>query len=161
MRRLFAFLAVFTTGCATVINGRYQPVEVSSSPPGARVIVDCGDVPSDQGVTPVRVTLRRGARDCHLELTMDGHDPARVQFRRDVSRQVWANALPAFGVGLAAGIAYALANLFDGGDGDQANTAFVAGIVVTGAASYLIDRSSGAMYRQQPERVEVTLNATR
>jgi hypothetical protein len=160
MRRFCAAALVFlmSARCATVINGRYQNVEVQSSPSGAKVQVDCGGAPRDGGTTPAIVRLRRGALDCRVHLIRDGYRPAIVEFTRRTSRQVWANAIPAVGTGLAAGIAVALANLFDGDGDDRANAAFAGGIVVIGGAAYLIDRNSGALYKQEPPRVEVTLD---
>ena len=42
-------------GCATIMHGTYQKIEVASSPVGARVWVDSSEV----GITPVSVSVKR------------------------------------------------------------------------------------------------------
>ena len=156
-RLLTLIILLTTTGCASMINGRYQPVEVSSSPSGAAVAVSCGNVPREQGVTPARIVLRRGVRDCSIQLTREGYRVATFAFTRAVSGQVWANVLPALGFGLAAGIAAAFDDLWSG-DGDSGDGAFLGGTGVVGGVTYAIDRSTGAMYKQVPGRAAITLD---
>ncbi|NQV26241.1 MAG: PEGA domain-containing protein [Rhodopirellula sp.] len=54
------FLALFCTlalpGCATVIHGKTQTVEITSAPHGADVLVDG----QPRGTTPLKTELRRG-----------------------------------------------------------------------------------------------------
>jgi len=59
-------LAVNTSGCATIINGRNQEIALSSTPAG--VTVKTGAV---QTTTPGKLTLRR-SEDHDLTFTKDG-----------------------------------------------------------------------------------------
>lgn len=146
--------------CASIAHGRYEKVPVKSTPSGAAVRVDCGDVPSDGGVTPVEVKLRRGAEHCAITLSKAGYADRTIAFTRVVSRVAWANVAPGFVLGMGAGAAVAMGSFLDpNSNDDSANGAAISGIVVGTGIGLLVDRSTGAIYRQVPSTVDVTLNA--
>ncbi len=53
---LFAAAAVIASGCATIVNGSTERVEIASDPPGAMAKVD--GIPI--GTTPTSIDLKRG-----------------------------------------------------------------------------------------------------
>ncbi|MHC4880514.1 MAG: PEGA domain-containing protein [Planctomycetota bacterium] len=62
------FLLSCLTGCATILNGTSQSVEVRSAPHGARVIVDGRDI----GTTPLKADLKRGIPHT-VQVSKDGY----------------------------------------------------------------------------------------
>ena len=56
------------TGCATILSGTSQTVEVRSAPHGARVVVDGRDV----GTTPLKTDLKRGVPHT-VQVSKDGY----------------------------------------------------------------------------------------
>lgn len=56
------------TGCATILSGTSQTVEVRSAPHGARVVVDGRDV----GTTPLKADLKRGVPHT-VQVSKDGY----------------------------------------------------------------------------------------
>jgi hypothetical protein len=155
MRKLLLALLVLplTARCASLVHGRYQQVPVRSTPAGAAVRVDCGDAPADAGVTPVEVSLRRGAERCAITLSKAGYAEQTVTFTRMASRAAWSNVVPGLAIGTVA--AAAVAAPFD--EGSASNNAMAGGIAGGTALGYLVDRRSGAAYRQLPGTVDVTL----
>lgn len=145
------------TGCSTMAHGRYQNVPVTSAPAGAHVDVDCGDVPRDGGTTPATVKLRRGADRCLLTLTKDGFAPESVTMQKRVAGTTWLNAAPSLMVGLGVGAALAAGSILS--NDNSANNGAMAGLAVGAAVPLLVDGSTGAMYKQTPEQVSVTLHA--
>lgn len=95
------------TGCGTIVHGSTQKITVSSSPPGAKVLVD-GE---GSFTTPATVPLKR-KRDHVIVFTMDGYQTEQVTVQSVVSGTVAGNLL--FGgliggaVDLASGGAYRL-----------------------------------------------------
>lgn len=142
-----------------MINGRYQQMPVHSDPAGAHIAVDCGDAPADGGVTPATVRLRRGAHHCAITLTKDGYAPETVTFEKHLSSQTFANIGLGFVTGLALGVAAAPSSILS--EDDSASNAATAGVIGGTAAGILIDRSTGAMYRQAPGSVDVQLKGNR
>jgi hypothetical protein len=110
-------------------------------------------VPVDGGVTPVDVTLQRGAGRCAITLSKALYAEQTVTFTRATSRAAWANVLPGVAIGTVSAAAVAVP--FD--EGSAVNNAMAGGIVGGTALGYLVDRRSGAAYRQLPATVDVTL----
>jgi hypothetical protein len=108
MKTLWIVPLLLLSACATAINTPYQHVPVTSDPPGAFVIVDCGKAPHDGGVTPAAVTLDRAAEHCAITLSKQGYEPKSIAFERQTSRVVAANR----GLGVVTGIFTGLGLLF-------------------------------------------------
>jgi len=81
-----ATVLAITTGCASIINGRYQEVPIASDPPDARIVID-GEV---RGVTPMVTELRRN--EAHIvSLEHDGYRPAAVSLSSHSTGWIWGN----------------------------------------------------------------------
>jgi uncharacterized protein YceK len=85
MRLLFkliaaCFIVISLSGCATIITGSHQKVQVSSEPSGATVRVD----DKDEYVTPARIRLRRNT-DHQLVFTKDGYVQETVKLAHVIS----------------------------------------------------------------------------
>jgi len=72
-------LVTATSGCATTIHGTTQSIPISSSPPGAQVLID--DVPV--GATPMVAKVSR--RQAHVVLIVKDSATDRVLLHRYVS----------------------------------------------------------------------------
>jgi hypothetical protein len=148
------------SGCATMKNGRYQAVDVTSTPSGAAVTVQCG-ASSEGLVTPATVRLSRRAQPCALTFTTAGYQSQTVTLERRVSRAFWFN--------LAWSPVLSLAGLLGTDDcdepgliygctspGEAAVGGFVIGLVPA-AIGMAVDAATGAMYQKVPVRVDVNL----
>jgi len=80
------FSAILMAGCATIINGTSQKLQVSSEPSGAAVNVDGKDV----CVTPARLRLER-RKDHTLTFTKDGYDTQSLKMEHVLSEVVCGN----------------------------------------------------------------------
>ncbi len=78
-----------TAGCATIINGTTQPIAITSSPSGARVIVDDHDT---SYTTPANVELERG-RDHLLTFHLNGYEDETFMIKHSLSGVVAGNIL--------------------------------------------------------------------
>lgn len=153
-----AVALLLLTGCSTMFHGRYQDVAVASDPPGATVLVDCGPGATATGVTPTTVRLYRGAESCSLRLQKEGHQEEALRFTRSIAPNFWWNVPAGLGVGAAFGAAAATADPLCTYDCDtDSNGASLAGLALGTGVTMLVDRSTGAMYRQSPERVMLVL----
>lgn len=121
---LLAVALLLTTGCATMVNGRYQTIAVESYPSSAAVEVDCGDGPRAAAATPTKIKVRRAAAYCQLTFTRTGYEPKTIELTHQRSRATTLNA--AFGIPSAVvlGIAGALIGSTVGG----AETGFGIGV---------------------------------
>jgi len=80
------FIALFAQGCATIMQGSTQQINVSSLPPGATVLVDGGL----RFTTPAVLELSR--KDAHqIEISLDGYHPEVVDLRPVTSNMVAGN----------------------------------------------------------------------
>jgi len=79
-------LAIPLGGCATIAHGTTQAIPITSSPQGARVLVDSEPI----GVTPLLASLSRN--QSHVVLVVhDSFPPARVIVDRNVSPWILAS----------------------------------------------------------------------
>jgi len=83
-----SFLSVYLCGCATIINGTSQKIQVTSEPTCAMVQVDSGDTYT----TPARLRLER-KRDHLLIFTKDGYETQTVKLMHVISEVVIGNTL--------------------------------------------------------------------
>jgi outer membrane lipoprotein SlyB len=95
-KRVLALAAAALCGCASIIHGTQQDIGISSSPTGAKIVVDNGDA----STTPYVAKLSR--KDNHIvKVTMDGYAPAELTLTKSVSGWVWGNIVFGGLVGLA------------------------------------------------------------
>ena len=160
MRRLIAFLTLLSTGCASMVGGRSEQIEVTSSPSGAEVRLLCHGELVDQGITPASLRLRRSAEGCRFHLRRQGYAETTIPLRRRVSSTVWLNLVPGILLGVGAGVAFTL-NTNTLGEEDRTAAAQLGGLVIGTGTGLLIDRATGAWFEHDPEEIDVLLDPER
>lgn len=163
MRRLLAVVtALATLRCGTIVHGSTQILPVNSDPSGAVARLTCADGTAGEATTPGSLLLRRNAEACTLTVSKSGYQTETVALHRGKSSVMIGNigtsaigAVTGIIVGVLAGAAVSNGNLFSGG------SALDAGAIIGGVIGVLtpgwIDARTGAMYRQDPPRVDVKL----
>lgn len=137
--------------CATVADGSYETVRVTSNPPGAAIGVDCGrSERRPNAKTPATVRLQRSADPCRIVVTKAGYEHAVVQLRREFSRRALSNYNAALG-GLEAMDAVCCEDEW------AILGVFTVGSALFGTVGLAVDRASGAMYRHEPQFVHLQL----
>jgi hypothetical protein len=92
---LFTCLTLLNTACATIMNSRTQEVELSTSPPQARVFIDGQELPE---LTPTRTELTR--RRAHfVRVEKEGYESTTALIESRFSLWILGN-LPIPGGGL-------------------------------------------------------------
>ena len=83
-------------GCATVVCGTSQKVQVTTTPPGAKARVGL-----DTLTTPGEFVLSR-KNDHMIEISKPGYETERVHLHREYNHMVWGNILllPFYVVGM-------------------------------------------------------------
>jgi hypothetical protein len=80
-RPFFLILALsifFLQNCATIINGSFQKIPITSNPPGAKIIVD-GKV---KGNTPLNLNLKK-MKNHVFRIEKDGYNPLEIKIQRE------------------------------------------------------------------------------
>lgn len=85
---IFIGISISLTGCATIITGTYQKVDISSDPSGAAVQVDG----KDNYTTPVKVKLDRSS-DHTLFFTREGYNSQTIKLLHVISGAFCGNIL--------------------------------------------------------------------
>lgn len=85
---LVVLLGTMLSGCATIINGTSQKIQVTSDPPGATVQVD----EKSSYTTPVKLRLER-RRDHALIFSKEGYQDQTVKLIHVISEVVAGNTL--------------------------------------------------------------------
>ncbi len=94
------------TGCATIIHGSSQDIDIASSPDDAEVWVDGARL----GKTPTRLTLKRG--DSHLiKVQKEGFKEATIKIDKQVSAWIIGNVL--FGGLIGCGVDFISGGAYD------------------------------------------------
>ena len=89
-------IAIWVTGCATIMHGTSQDVSITSTPSGASVKVDA----MSYGKTPVVVNLSRG--NAHVvKIDLAGYEPFEMAIKKNLSGWVWGNIIFGGLIGLA------------------------------------------------------------
>src|SRR5271157_3838068 len=86
---MVSMLSVATAGCATIINGTTQSIAITSTPNGAKVIVD--DT-STSYTTPANIELSRN-RDHLLTFLLPGYEQETFTLKHSMSGVVAGNIL--------------------------------------------------------------------
>lgn len=102
MKKLFMLLALMLivfaiNGCATIISGSTQNIEVNSTPSGAVVTADPGGL---KVTTPGKLILKREKGPYKVTFTLDGYEPYSVMLTTGSNGWVWGNLLLGGIVGL-------------------------------------------------------------
>lgn len=90
--------AVFTAGCATMINGSNQMIHVNTAPPAARVSVQPGGTSAD---TPADLRLKRSKSGYLLRIEKGGFRTEEIRIGSTTSEWVVANIIIGGLIGLA------------------------------------------------------------
>ncbi len=103
---LLALVIRLATGCATIVHGSSQDVNVSSSPDDAEVWVDGARI----GKTPTRLTLKRG--ESHLiKIQKEGFKDVMLKVDKQVSAWIIGNVI--FGGIIGCGIDFISGGAYD------------------------------------------------
>lgn len=153
MRFTFAAL-LLCTGCASMINGRWETVPVDSFPSGAKVTVACGAAPVNGGITPTRIRVERRATDCRVTLAKDGYEPQEIAFERQLSRATVGNKIAAAPLGLVAAFGMAMLDYYDV---EAIGDALEGGVWLGSAPANQVDKHTGGAYKQVPGELYVIL----
>lgn len=86
---IFAMVALFQTGCATIIKGDQQPLTVNSNVDGASVFLNGQKI----GETPLITKVSRQKEGTTLEVRKDGYKTKRVLLDTKVESVFWVNIL--------------------------------------------------------------------
>jgi hypothetical protein len=144
-------IAFFFPGCATVTRSSRQTVPVTSSPPGARVLVNGVQA----GVTPLDLRLPRAEKIQVIRIESPGYNPLEVRVRRGLSTpHAMANVLLGGIIGYTAAVASYLAN------DETANGGTLLAIWIPASIGglFLIDMVTNAGYTLRPYDLIVTLS---
>jgi hypothetical protein len=150
-RILFLILTgvLLSPGCATLTRSRTQWIPVTSSPPGATVIVNG----QRRGVTPLALRPARKEKGPIIRIECPGYDPIEIRLIRKTS------GAPFFGnlfLGLIPAIApaslYSLAH-----EGKGALSIWVLSAAAFGALLTVADSGGGAINEFKPKGITVTL----
>lgn len=144
--------ALLPAGCATLIHGRMQRIEIVTDPPGATASVE-----SQRISTPGFLRLRRDDPDLEIRIEKKGYEARTVRLTRRVSSLVWAN-LGWAGLGLAVG---ATQRPLFSRSSDSPGNSWVVGGGGTVAFGIGVDFVTGAAYRLEPVTLVVRLGAAR
>lgn len=85
-----------SAGCRTLDS--YESIPVKSEPPGADVVVQCGEI-HQTTVTPGNIFLARSAPDCRVAIRKDGYVEEVVWLRRGSTDSAWVSTLALAAVG--------------------------------------------------------------
>ncbi len=89
-------LSVLVWSCATIMHGTTQKIGISSSPSGAKVVINN----VEYGTTPTFAQLKRG--DDHIvKISLEGYQTAELTITKSVSGWVWGNIVFGGLIGLA------------------------------------------------------------
>ena len=78
---------IAASGCATIVSGSGQSVQIDSTPSNAIVKINN----FEQGQTPVRVNLDRAQKVASVEIELPGFEPEKIELKRSVNGWVWGN----------------------------------------------------------------------
>jgi hypothetical protein len=137
------------SSCATISHGSHEIINVESSPSGATATIRCAGNISVSGTTPARLTIPRKADACNVNIEKSGMKTQNVPIERGFTAAYWMNFAPTLGLPI-----YLFGEGLGGSD-STANGWLVVGLA--GAAGFVVDRVTGAMYDHDPHVINVTL----
>jgi hypothetical protein len=100
---LIASACLAITGCATILEGTSQSVQITTTPPGARCLVDReGARLGEVGSTPGSIRLDKSKNDIAVTCSKDGYQTATIAQSPDFQGTTFGNILIGGGVGAIA-----------------------------------------------------------
>jgi hypothetical protein len=143
-----------TGGCASILHGPTQRIEIVTAPEGAVATAEGQTV-----TTPGVMRLSRKAKGAEIRIEKEGYLPRIVHLVRVTSSAVWWNLLE-IPVGMVAGGAVGANATNDGGWfsglSGAAYGGAAGGVGLTGIG-FAVDYANGSAYRLEPARVVVRL----
>jgi len=136
--------------CATISHGPNEVVSVESSPSGATATIRCAGNISTSGTTPARLTIPRKADGCNVNIEQSGMKTQNVPLERGFTGAYWMNFLPTLGLPI-----YVLSEGIIFSTGSAPAGWLIIGLA--GAAGFVVDRVTGAIYDHDPHVINVTL----
>jgi hypothetical protein len=146
---ILTLTSMLSPGCATLTRSRTQWIPVTSSPPGATVIVNG----QRQGVTPLALRPVRKEKGPIIRIECPGYDPIEIRLIRKTSgAHFFGNLLLGLIPAIAPAGLYSLAH-----DGKGALSIWVLSAAAFGALFTLADSGGGAINEFKPKEITVTL----
>jgi hypothetical protein len=145
---------LLNTGCATMVRGPSQKLPVTTEPPGAVVDLRCMGAESLAAVTPATLRLPRKAEECTATISAAGHHTMEVPLQRERGGWFFGNIAPG---AMTASIAFLYITLGTVVEGRTTGLELLLVPVALTGGGMLIDRGTGAMYNQMPQRIDVVL----
>ena len=105
----FVLSLLLCSGCATIMHGTYQYVEIKSQPAAATAFVN-----GEAVITPAKVLLKRGfpTQEYQVLLEKDGYKPGYAKINQKLSGWLWGDIiwgiLPGIAVDALSGAAFDL-----------------------------------------------------
>lgn len=154
MKALALATALLTAGCASMVNGKFQNVPVTSTPPHAAIELACpGQEPSHVGYTPTTLRLRRADDGCRITISKLGYVEQTIRFEQARSAATALNLVPGAVIGGIGALLIEIPAMFHPAVSDVADAAFNAGASVPDR----IDEHTGAAFKLVPTEVNVRL----
>jgi len=149
------YVALLLTGCllsscATISHGSNEVIAVESSPSGANATIRCAGNISVSGTTPARLTIPRKADGCNVNIEQSGMKTQNVQLERGFTGTYWMNFVPTLGLPI-----YVISQGIIFSSGSAPAGWLIIGLA--GAAGFVVDRVTGAIYDHDPHVINVTL----
>jgi len=143
--------------CATILRGTSQKIPVTSSPIGAKIIVDGKEV----GTTPLNLKLRR-KKIHHIQIEKEGYEPFTLIINRKTS--MFPSLVGNYIIGGMTGAMLFQAILpeenrsFFGGGGGFIESKVILGLLVGWGAAIAVDFITGANYILSPDNLILSLS---
>lgn len=154
--RAIALLLILTnaSGCATIVNGRYQQIPVRSEAP-VEVTLRCDGLAAVSAPAPTSLAVKRRATPCEVIAGQTS-----VPLERRISRAFWANLLWS---PILAGLAFTGSDdsdcqgaFFCTTRSEDAGIAAVLGLLFAGIGMG-VDGATGALFEHGPKEIEIKL----
>src|SRR5258708_5637421 len=137
------------SSCATISHGSNEVIAVESSPSGANATIRCAGNISVSATTPARLTIPRKADGCNVNIEQSGMKTQNVVIERGFTGAYWLNFVPTLGLPI-----YALGEGIGNRDSNASGYLLIG---LAGAAGFVVDRVTGALYDHDPHVINVTL----
>lgn len=96
---LSALLSVsaLLSGCATVVSGTDQSIQVDSTPSNAIVMLNG----NQRGTTPLKLNIQRNAKNATVQLNLQGFESKEITLKKTTNGWIWGNILLGGIIGVA------------------------------------------------------------
>ena len=144
----------FFQNCATLIKGTSQKIPVTSSPSGAKIIVDGEEI----GYAPLELKLKKTRRHI-IRIERQGYNPLEIRITRKTSARssVYGNVF--YGaLGFLGGFLLAVVISDAALPATLTSSLIIGGTILGWGGAITIDFLSGANYTLSPAQLNVTLS---